>query len=54
MTKLIRRGSAMSGSGLQQRLFRWWTAILKTEETSGKPREDEPERPFKFWDLSDG
>ena len=54
MTKLIRSHALMGSSSVQERLSRWWKAILRPETRSDDPGEDRTERPFMFWDLSDG
>jgi hypothetical protein len=54
MTKLIRSSSMMGGSGFQERFSRWWRAIFNAQNRSEDPREGRTERPFMFWDLSDG
>ncbi|WP_156098028.1 hypothetical protein [Synechococcus sp. KORDI-100] len=54
MTKLIRNRSMVAEQGPQERFLHWWRGLFKKTQTAGDRKDDRTERPFMFWDLSDG
>ena len=54
MTKLIRNRSVLGDQDIKERFLRWWRQLFKTAHQPGNPINNRTDRPFMFWDLSDG